>query len=180
MAVVGRHALVVEPTGKTTEVKAFSPDCNVLEEVPIVNAVVKWIHPYEEKECLLLINNALHVPSMDCNLVPPFLMREAGVIVNEVPKIHVRNPSVEDHSLYFTEEKMRIPLSLTGIFSFFPTEKPSMQDIENCDLVLTTTPGPSFDPHDTAYAANEANMLDYQGDMIEKQHKQRILLSEVN
>ena len=72
MAVVGKHAAIVETTGKTAQVKAFSPDCQTLEDMPIVNAVIKWISPYEEKEHILLIKNALYVPSMDHNLVPPF------------------------------------------------------------------------------------------------------------
>ena len=42
MVVVCKHAVVVAHTGKTVEVKPFSPDCKSMDEVPIVDAVIKW------------------------------------------------------------------------------------------------------------------------------------------
>jgi hypothetical protein len=41
------------------------------------------------KTYLLIVRNALHVPSMQHNLIPPFIMREAGLVVNDVPKMQV-------------------------------------------------------------------------------------------
>jgi hypothetical protein len=37
----------------------------------------------------------LYVPSLDHNLLPPFMMREAGVIVKDTPKIELDEPSEE-------------------------------------------------------------------------------------
>ena len=42
MVVVCKHALVTAHTGKAVEVQPFSPDCETMESVPIVDAVVKW------------------------------------------------------------------------------------------------------------------------------------------
>ena len=79
MVVVCKHALVIANTGKNVEVQPFSPDCKTMESVPILNAVVKWTYPHTDKMHLLLMKNALHVPSMSHNLIPPFVMREAAV-----------------------------------------------------------------------------------------------------
>jgi hypothetical protein len=49
---------------------------------------------------------------MDHNLAPPFLLREAGVDVDDIPKIHVKNPNVSHHSIYFDGTDLRIPLAL--------------------------------------------------------------------
>ena len=87
MAVVGTNCLIVEDTGKTTKVKPFIPEYNDLEAVPIVDVGVKWTCPYDEKDYKILITNALYAPSMNMNLILPFLMREAGLIVNDIPKI---------------------------------------------------------------------------------------------
>jgi hypothetical protein len=57
---------------------------------------------------ILLIQNALYVPSLDHNLLPPFMMREAGVIVKDAPKIQLEDPSKEDHALTFPETGFRI------------------------------------------------------------------------
>jgi hypothetical protein len=73
---------------------------------------------------ILVAYNSLYVPTMTHNLVPPFLLREAGLIVNETPKIQVVNPGISDHSIYFDGAKLQIPLALWGIFSYFPTRQP--------------------------------------------------------
>ena len=66
------------------------------------------------------------------NLTPPFIIREAGVIANEVPKIHVRQATVEDYLITFPVDKFRIPLKLFGIVLYFETRKPIMQQVEEC------------------------------------------------
>ena len=103
MAVVGKHVMVIEDTGQTVEVKPFAEECQTLNDVHIVNALMKWENPINGKVHILMVKNALHVPSMDNNLIPPFLIREAGVKIKDVPKIHVDDPQVEDHNIYFVE-----------------------------------------------------------------------------
>ena len=142
MVVVCKHALVISHTGKTVEVQPFSPDCKTMESVPIVDAVVKWTCPHTDEAWLLLMKNALHVPSMNHNLIPPFVMREAGIRVNDAPKIHCEDPNVDDHTLQFKDNDLKIPLQLKGIFSCFQCETPTEEDIENHDetKVLFLTP----------------------------------------
>ena len=41
------------------------------------------------------------------------------------------------------------------------------------------TPDGNWDPHSDAYAQNEENMLDWEGNMIEKKYHVQILLSEI-
>ena len=49
MAVLGKHCTIVSKTGKTANVKPFSPDCNTLDEVPIVDALIKWRDPHTDE-----------------------------------------------------------------------------------------------------------------------------------
>jgi hypothetical protein len=93
MPVMGRDALVVSDTGRVMEVNPFTPDYDAIR-VKLVDAVLKYNCPHEDKSYILLVRNALHVPSMDHNLIPPFMLREAGITVNETPKIHKENPTV--------------------------------------------------------------------------------------
>ena len=65
----------------------------------------------------MVARNALYVESMDHNIVPPFIMREEGLEVDEQAKIHTPQPSKENHSVYCKEIKLRIPLKIEGIFS---------------------------------------------------------------
>ena len=91
MVVVGSHASVFGHSGKSADVWPFSSDCSKLESVPIVDAAMAYDCPYSMKTYILAVKNALHVPSMEHNLVPPFILREAGLVVNDVPKIHTHN-----------------------------------------------------------------------------------------
>ena len=49
----------------------------------------------------LVILNVLHIESMDDNLIPPFILREAGLIVNKRAKIHCKpgTATEEDHTI---------------------------------------------------------------------------------
>jgi hypothetical protein len=141
-------------------VNPFTPDYDALKEVPIVDAAIMYECPYSGKEYILLLRNALHVPSMDNNLIPPFVMREAGLIVNDVPKIHLREPTVDDHAILFDDCDLKIPLALWGIFSYFPTRAPTTAQLEACDDVYLLTPNGNWNPHSDAYSRNEENMLE--------------------
>jgi hypothetical protein len=179
MVVVGRHALIISNTGRTAEVSPFTPDYEALQKVPIVDAAIQYMCPYDDKLYILIVRNALSVPSMKHNLVPPFIVREAGVQVNSTPKIHTSDPTVNDHSIYFPDDDFRIPLSLWGVFSYFPTSKPTTQILEDCEDLFLLTPGGQWNPHSDAYAKNEENMLDWEGNMVEKRDRVQILLSDV-
>ena len=97
-----------------------------MSEVPIVDTVIKWKYPYKEDE-YFFTKNTLYEPSMNHNLIPPFLMRETYIIVNNVPKIHIDNPTRENHSIYFQNENIRILLILETVFYTF---QPISQQIE--------------------------------------------------
>ena len=76
----------------------------------------------------------LTVPLVDVTV------REMGVTVNDVPKIHKEDPTVDDHMITFMETGFRIPLSLWGIFSYFPTSKPTHDDLLNPTEVYILSP----------------------------------------
>ena len=116
---------------------------------------------------------------MDHNLIPPFMLREMGVTVNDVPKIHKQDPTVDDHAITFAETGFRIPLSLWGIFSYFPTSKPTHDDLLNPNEVYILSPA-TWNPHSDAYSANEESILDWEGNMQpKKDHQHWIVLDNV-
>ena len=131
------------------------------------------------KSYILVLRNALYVLSMDNNLIPPFMLREMGVTVNDVPKIHKVDPTVDDHAITFMETGFRIPLSLWGIFSYCPTSKPTHDDLLNQTEVYILSPA-TWNPHSDAYSTNEESMLDWEGNMQQrKDHQYQIVLDDV-
>ncbi len=177
MPVVGRNACILSDTGRIAEVAPYTPDYEPMH-LKIVDAAVKYESSYTGTIYMLVIRNALLVPAMKNNLIPPFMMEEAGVTVNTRPKIHVADPSVDDHSVYFPETKFRIPLSLWGVFSYFPTSEPTTKELQDSGEVYTLTPD-RWDPHQSAYAENEDNMLDWEGNMVESRDRPKVLLSDI-
>eukprot|EP00957_Ditylum_brightwellii_P156760 11931457-Ditylum_brightwellii.AAC.1 len=87
---MGRDALVVSDTGRVMKVNPFTPDYDAMK-VKLVDAALKYDCIHEDKSYILLVRNALHVPSMIHNLIPSYMLREAGKTVNETPKIHKEN-----------------------------------------------------------------------------------------
>ena len=147
-------------------------------QVKIVDAAVKYECPYTGQEYALIIRNALHLPSMVNNLIPPFMLREVGIKVKDTPKIHCDDPTVRDHAIEFPETGFKIPLMLWGVFSYFPTSEPTEEFLQETEKVYMLTPN-HWNPHDEAFAHNKAAMIDWEGNMVEPKDRQQILLSEV-
>ena len=178
MPVVGKHAYILSDTGRTADVNAYNPQYEAMV-IPIVDAAVQFSCPYTGNDYILVLRNALHVPAMEHHLIPPFIMREAGIKVNDTPKIHTDNPSVSDHCILFKENDFKIQLSLHGVFSYFTTTKPTLETLQESEDIYMLTPS-IWDPHNPAYSSNEECMLDWQGNMVEVNHRQRILLEDVD
>ena len=177
MPVVGQHALILGDTGRHVDVSPFSPSYEPTT-ARIVDAAVRYECPFSGQEFLFLVLNAIYIPAMKNNLLPPFIMREAGIIVRDTPKIQLTNPTEMDHAITFPDG-FRIPLSLWGIFSFFPTSKPTENEADDIEDVYTLTPA-RINPHSDVYARNEEHMLDWEGNMVDPKHRTKILLETVS
>jgi hypothetical protein len=177
MPVVGHDTLIIADSGSTVEVNPFTPDYPAMK-ARIVDAAVRYDCPFSGIPYLLILRNAIYVPAMVNNLIPPFIMREAGIKVNDVPKIHVEDPSANDHAIIFSETGFRIPLKLWGVFLYFPTSKPSTEDHDCIDEVYVLTPS-NWDPHTNVFARNEESMIDWEGNMVLENHRPKIVLSEI-
>ena len=110
MVVLGKECFVFEPTGKTCSVEPFSSELGIAQNVPIVDAALAYDCPFTYETYILIIRNALHIETMQHNLIPPFIMREGGVQVNDIPKIHCTDPDIDDHCISFKDTELRIQL----------------------------------------------------------------------
>ena len=85
MPVVRREALIVEQSGKTVEVSPFTPDYKPIK-VKVVNAMVQYDSPLDGREYMLVIRNALCIPSMSNNLIPHSLCGKMGLLLINAPR----------------------------------------------------------------------------------------------
>lgn len=180
MVVLGKYCYVYSKTGKTCTVYAFTPGIEP-RTIPVVDAIIMYDDPHTLLTYPLIVKNALYVPEMDHHLIPPFILREAGVRVNDVPKVQIADPGIDDHTLYFQEKDLRIHLQLHGIFSYFRTRAPTSTEIDDFheDNALLITPDSNeWDPSPSHYAEMEESMIDSDGNMVDRERRVNFLLPE--
>ena len=103
-----------------------------------------------------MFNKALYLgASVPGTLVCPFQLRQAGIIVDEIPKQFSKEST---HSLYATDDDdnpVVIRLSLRGIMSGFESFKPTQQEIKKLPRIIMTSDTP-WNPSSTVHEENEA------------------------
>ena len=92
-------------------------------------------------------------------------MREGGVIVNDIPKVHCESPNIEDHCISLKDIDLRIPLQLNGVFSYFNSRKPLPNELYDKDKVFITPDASEWNPHCPSYSHNESVMTNYEGEI---------------
>ena len=178
MIVVGKHCLIFDNTGKTCTVNAFSPSAGKVNDVPIVDAVIAYDCPIKGKTYLLLMRNALYIPEVKQNLIPPFILREGGILVDECPKSQSISPTLDNHSMYCRDADLRIHFDLTNTFSSFPTRKPTQEELSTCDKIFITPDSTSWDPYSTHFSANEEAMLNADFELATYSGRKEFILEE--
>ena len=167
MVVLGKHSYIFESTGRTCDVKPFTDELGIATDIPIVDGAIAYDCPYTRETYILIVGNALYIKTMDTNLIPPFIMRQGGVIVNDVPKIQCQDPSIDDHCISFSTCDLRIPLQLMGVFSYFHSRKPLPQELFDKDKIFLTPDSNNWNPHCLSFEQNERTMLNYEGELNE-------------
>ena len=178
MPVVGRHAYIINYSGQKVDVRPFTPQYKSME-AELVDTALLYECLYEGKSHILVIQNAIQVGSMENNLIPPFILHEAGLQVNERAKIHTEDPTTEHHSITFPMTGFRIPLQLFGIFSYFSMTKPTEDDMLAGHDVYVMTPE-KWNPHSDAYKQNEANIVDWEGNIKQPKDRIKVIMDELS
>ena len=167
MCVVGKHCIIISRSGKYVNVGTFSPSAGSLSQVPIVDALVAYDCPRTNQTYLLVVRNALYVEDMEENLISLFILREAGLVVNECAKQHrpYGEATDDDHTIQCKEVSLKIPMKIRSTFSYFDTRKPHGDDIENCIPVVITPECEEWDPCNESFAEREDQLMNWKGDI---------------
>ena len=89
MVVVGNDCLVVDwINGKTCNALPFDPSIGTSTSIPVVDAALAYDCPFTHTTYILMARNVMYLKTLKYNLIVPFIMREADVIVDDKPKIH--------------------------------------------------------------------------------------------
>ena len=179
--VVGKHAIILNKTGKQVKVSGFTDKLGSAIPVDVVDAALMYDCSYTGRSYLMVIRNALYVKEMNVSLIPPFVMRLADIIIDECPKFLSKSPTIENHSVYFPEHGLRLPLQIYGIISYLPARTPTDEELDNPEMQLELTPDvPDWDPHSDTYQQQEEAMINFRGELKEGSKKKFIVSSVIS
>ena len=160
MAVIGKDCHIISHLKKYIEVSGYDPSMPSTER-ELVSACFAYDDPDNGQVKILVIHQALYVPTMNYSLIPPAQMRDNDVIVNECPKSMMDNPTANDHALILSEDidkvKYKIPLELRGTISCIPVRKPTEAELNDIDIrrYTLTAETPEWDPQADHHQAVE-------------------------
>lgn len=90
-------------------------------------------------------------------------MNGVGVIIFSC----IPYPNKEDHAIIVPDGKYLIPFDLHGITSYFPTRRPTEEEVarfkEDGDYLELTAETPDWDPHSMHFSELESSMVDRSG-----------------
>ena len=116
---------------------------------------------------------------MDDNLIPPFILREGGLTVNDRAKIHCGDTVTEEgHTIRERDTGLFITLQLRSIFSYFPSRKPSDDDLVDGVMVVMTPEGQTWDAYDQTFADNERSLTNKKGKLRPPKYVQKEFVGE--
>ena len=168
MCVLGKHCYLLTElsTVRTVNVGAFSDSAGGLNNVPIVDALLAYNCERTNQVYLLMFKNVLYIESMYDNLIPPFILRETGITVNDKAKIHCGDTvTEEDHTIRERDIGLFITLQLRSIFSYFLLRKPSDDNLVDGVMVVMTPDGPTWDAYDQTFTDNERSLTNKKGEL---------------
>jgi hypothetical protein len=99
MAVAGNETTIIARSGAFANVTPFLKKLPAMDMVEIVDAAMCFDDPISLETYILVMKNALLIPTMGHSLIPPFLIREAGLILDETPKHQTSCPSIDNNSI---------------------------------------------------------------------------------
>ena len=180
--VAGKNVLVIRESGRTVDVGPFTEALGKLCKIPVVDCAIAHECQYTGLTRVIMMYNVLHIDHMDHNLVPPFVVRRKGNTINDTPKIHSKQPSIDDHSLLFKDENVRIHFQLIDTTSYFTSRAPTREEFmeaEDTNMLLDLNVDEDvWNPHNDIYARMEECMLDFEGQMVEPQVRNRQLFDD--
>ena len=162
--VVGRNALIVQDFNRPVDVSGYDPGLGTKRNLRTVSGALAYDDPTNGNTVILVIHQAIHIPTMHHNLLTPMQLRMNDIRVRDIPRFLIDTRGSEEEEYHAitipgNEETATytIPLSLHGIISFFPTRKPTAHEFDTCPRYELTYEAPIWDPTSTEFLDQERN-----------------------
>ena len=155
--VAGNNCIVLEYTGRTAEVEAYSPDYPS-KKIPIATVATAYDCPTSGATFVLIINEALYFgDSLSFSLLSPNQLRDNDVQVDERHRQHAHDSIF---GIYVPSEPLKIPFSLEGVVAGFDTRPPTQDELNEVSLHVELTSDVEWIPHTFALSLAEEDTMD--------------------
>ena len=135
-----------------------------------VSEALAYDNPTSGKTVIIVIHQAVYVPTMDHNLICPMQVRMNDVKLDDKPKVLTEDATNESHAISCEDNTgtlINITLELKRVTSYFPTRKPTMNEFDNCLRIELTYLTSEWGPHSTTFQEQEEALMDKKGKLHE-------------
>ena len=154
--VAGGNCVVLEYTGRSAEVEAYSPDYPS-KRIPIATVATAYDSPSSGATYVLIINEALYFgDSLPFSLLSPNQLRDNDVHVDERHRQHALDSIF---GILIPSEPLQIPFTLEGVVAGFNTRPPTQDELDNTALHVELTSDVEWIPHTFALSLAEEDVL---------------------
>jgi hypothetical protein len=180
-SVAGPNCVVLENTKQVVNVSAFSEQLETMQGIPIVTAATAVDDPATGITTILIIGQALYLEDKVNNtLLCPNQLRAYGINVDDTPIHLAPKDKPSTHSIHSPDENFTIPLYLKGVFSYFPSRTPMIEELETCQRIQLTDEF-EWNPHSDGFQEQENNILEHnRGDYYINSNQRQIMCLHSN
>ena len=125
------------------------------------------------KTTILVVHQAIHIPTMGSNLLCPMQVWMNDVRVDETPKVLTENPTDITHASSGKDAdgiQVTIPLCSKGVTSYFLTRNLTKKEFNSCPRFDLTYEAPIWDPHSEIFKQQDEVLLNSCGMLQEWEH----------
>ena len=134
--VAGSNCVVLEYTGRTAEVEAYSPDYPS-KRIPIATVATAYDCPNTGAVFILIINEALYFgSSLNFSLLSPNQLRDNDLCVDERHRHHAQDSIF---GIHVPSDQLTIPFTLDGVVAGFDTRVPTQEELDDTSLHVELT-----------------------------------------
>ena len=134
-----------------------------VKNMKTVSGALAYDDQVTRKIIILVVHQAIHIPTMESNLLCPMQVQMNDVKVDKTPKFLTENPTDIMHAISGKDGdgiQVTIPLSLRGVTSYFPTRKPTEEEFNSCPRFDLSYEAPIWGPHSEIFKQQEEALLD--------------------
>ena len=177
--VVGKNALIVHDFNRPVNVVGYDESNGSVSNCRTVSAALAHDDPVSGEVVILMVHQAISIPTMENNLLCPMQLRMNDVAVSEIPKFLATDPDDRTHAITIPDkdggDPYIIPFSLQGTTSYFPTRKPTVEEYEKAERIYELTyESPEWDPHSKLFSDQEEAMTDHRGQVVDDDRIERV------